>query len=345
MSKKGWRMLPLLLGSLLLVSCKGNKANIKEIESETTECAAKYEGTPYSLGDTREEILKKAEGLNPFNILETQEHILLDDNLCLYLDQNDICVAISFLSFPYAEIANGIHIGSTLEDVLSYCGDSYEITPYPEENYTVYSYPHDDHMIKFGVMTEIEYQYYDDERGDLPIVQNIEIYDPAKYDPYVNEKSDSREADFSIEYKEINIALENRKSEIMQNAAAHGIEIEETEEYILLDDAVGLYFDANDACVRISVLNGLPRTSEGISTMDYLDDMIECYGNDYEHLVFAHKGTYHVYRYDDHDYVMEFGFPGTYAGNPTKPLNLDIYHKTAAPIYDYGETFDYEWLN
>lgn len=307
-----------------------------------TDCDVEYEGTIYSLGDTRDEILRKMENIDPLDISETQEYIILQECLCLYFDQRGVCVAISFMSFPWAETIKGIHIGSQLEDMIECYGDSYEKFAYPEENYEVYSYNHNDYIIKFGVMKQIE--YYDDEMSKLPIIQNIEIYNPDKYNPYSYETSVKGVVDCSVAYKGMELSLENEKSDIMQNSVKHGIEVKETEEYTILDDAVCLYFDEKDVCVRISVLNDLPKTIQGISKLDYLDDMIECYGDTYERFVFAHKGIYKVYRYYNNDYVMEFGFPGTYAGNPTQLLNLEIYHKSVSPIYDYGEPFDYENL-
>lgn len=61
-SKKGWRMLPLLLVSLLLVSCKGNEVNIKEVESETTEIYISYAGEIQQF-DTNAGLVKNIENL------------------------------------------------------------------------------------------------------------------------------------------------------------------------------------------------------------------------------------------------------------------------------------------
>lgn len=305
------------------------------------DCAAEYSGETYSLGDTRDEILRKAESTNCRIWVETEEVIVVDMGLYLYFDQENICIALSFNN-EWIETEKGVQIGSLLKDMLECYGDSYEKISYPEENYEVYRYDHNDHIIKFGVMKEIEYTYLSDERGELPIIQSIEIYDPEKYHPYSQEVSGKEDIDYFVEYKGMRVFLEQKKADIMQEGVKNKIKVMETEEGLMLDEALYLFFDENDVCIRISILNELPKMARGISRLDHLDDVIECYGDNYECSVFVCKGTYKAYRYYNHDYVMEFGFAGTDAGNPTHPLHLDIYHKSAAPIYDYGEPFDYE---
>lgn len=323
-----------------------NKKEIPEEKSKEiikSDCAAEYSGETYSLGDTREEILRKAESTNCRIWVETEEVIVVDTGLYLYFDQENICIALSFNN-EWIETEKGVQIGSLLTDMIEYYGDSYEKISYPEENYEVYRYDHNDHIIKFGVMKEIEYTYLSDERGELPIIQSIEIYDPEKYHPYLQEIPGKEDIEYSVEYKGMRVSLEQKKADIIQEALKHKVEVmeTETENSLLLDEALYLFFDENDVCIRISILNELPKMARGISRLDHLDDVIECYGDNYECSVFDYKGTYKAYRYYDHDYVMEFGFAGTDAGNPTHPLHLDIYHKSAAPIYDYGEPFDYE---
>lgn len=340
-------VLSLIVGGRILKSdSTGIEKNesVSELPAESPEkmetvWSVECKGLTFSLGDTRKVIHKKIEDVDPLEISETEDHIKLYDCLCLHMDKDDRCAAISFIKFPGAQTMEGIHIGSSLEEMIACYGESCEKTDYPKENYEVYQYDHDDYVMKLGVMSEIEYV---DEEDRKPVVQNIEIYDPEKYTPYHYETPvEHTAADWGIEYKGIRLFLKDQKDNIIQKALENEIKIKETEEYVSLDDAVCLYFDKNEGCVRISVLmNDLPKTIHGIGKLDYLDDVINCYGDSYERLVYVHKGIYKVYRYRDEESILEFGFHGTLAGNPTQLSNLEIYHKSVDPIYDYGELLE-----
>ena len=119
------------------------------------------------------------------------------------------------------------------------------------------------------------------------------------------------------------------------------LEISETEDHIKLYDCLCLHMDKDDRCAAISFIK-FPgaQTMEGIHIGSSLEEMIACYGDSYERLVYVHKGIYKVYRYRDEESILEFGFHGTLAGNPTQLSNLEIYHKSVDPIYDYGELLE-----
>ena len=157
--------------------------------------------------------------------------------------------------------------------------------------------------------------------------------------------------DDSVKYKGIVISLGDIKNDVLKLMNNNEIQITLTEEYLLLDTSLCLYFNEDDKCVRLSLLDPIPQTTKGLHNEDTFDNMVNCYGNSYEKTVYTHKGIYEVYRYYNDDYILEFGmeiildynnFDATIA-NSFIIDNVEIYVQEIYPIYNYGPLLEDAW--
>lgn len=137
----------------------------------------------------------------------------------------------------------------------------------------------------------------------------------------------------SVRYDDVTISLQDAKEDIIGRLIDKKIMYNETEEYLMLDSSVCLYFNNDNKCERISLLDSIPVIAKGIHKGDTISDMINQYGNDYEKKTYCYKGYYDEYRYNFEDFIMEFG---VYDGDPNILLNVDIYSQECGPIYNHG---------
>ena len=144
-------------------------------------------------------------------------------------------------------------------------------------------------------------------------------------------------AEESVQYKDIIISLNQGKDDIISELEDRKITYTITDEYVMMDTSVCLYFDDENKCVRISTIDELLQTAKGIHQGDSIDEMVKQYGYLYEKETYCYRGNYDVYRYYGEDSILEFG---VYEGEPTTILNIDIYNQSIFPIYDYGPTLE-----
>lgn len=112
---------------------------------------------------------------------------------------------------------------------------------------------------------------------------------------------------------------------------------------ITLPESLEVYFK-DDICVRLKLLNEVPKTFRGIHKGSYSSDpysqLIEKYGDSFEKHIYAAQGVYCVYLYTSDDYICEF----TILEDTNSICNADIYVSRIYPIYTHKEELTEEDL-
>ncbi len=110
------------------------------------------------------------------------------------------------------------------------------------------------------------------------------------------------------------------------------------------EPSLEVYFK-NDICVRLRLIDEVPKTFRGIHKDAYSSDaysqLLEKYGDSFEKFIFAAHGIYCVYLYSFDDYICEFMILEDY---PDHLCNVDIYVSGLYPIYTHEEELTEEDL-
>lgn len=149
---------------------------------------------------------------------------------------------------------------------------------------------------------------------------------------------------YDAEYNGSFFSLFDNLEDIINQLNSKGIDYKFEDDYINVESALILYFDKNNTCTRISFLNSLPKTNNGIHEGDSISTAMDFYGNNYTETIYVDRGLYAVYRYEISNSIFEFGIY-----EPTTDMdevnfstidNVEIYCADLFPLYDYGPTLE-----
>lgn len=301
-------------------------------ETETVpDCSVRYEGAIIALDDTSDEIISKLDDKQiPYTM--TDEYIGINDPMSpldmvleLFLDENDRCVRIRWMYNGFQpQTPEGLHLGDSFDKMIECYGDNYTRTVYSYKGfYEVYRYFMEDFILEIHMGV-----------GDLLTIANLDIYKQYLF-PVYDEEAYRLEIDSAfgcyVQCRGIPISIDDDKEWVIQLLNDKNIPYAITGECITADSSLCLYFDENNKCVRMSLMDEKSQTVQGLHLGDRVDKMVASCGEEYTKIEYrdSENEIYEVYRYVIDDPLGNVIFEFRVEDDGATICNIDFYRETA----------------